>query len=201
MPVLTFDEASHSYHVDGVYVPSVTTILKPLSQYGQVNPAVLAKAAELGTMVHAATELYDLGTLDEDDLDPVLRPYLDAWIRFRKEVDFQPVTVEKRLYHATFGYCGTSDRTGIVRGKMAVVDIKKMLTLGPTIGPQLAAYQEAHNREGAGITRRYALGLRRDGTYRLQEYTDPSDLPCFMSLLTIYKAEQTVANWRKKHGL
>jgi len=115
-------------------------------------------------------------------------------------VEFVPDTIEQRLYHPEFGYCGTSDRTGSVRGFKSVLDIKKMMTLGPVIGVQTAAYMEAHNRHGADITKRYALGLRPDGTYRLQEFVDPSDLPCFMSLLTMHRAQTTIENWRLKHG-
>jgi hypothetical protein len=189
---LVFDEARHEYRYDGVLVPSVTGILKPLVDYSAINPEVLARASALGTLVHQTTELYDLGTLDEDDLDPILVPYLNGWKRFREEVGFVPATIEKRMYHP-LGFCGTSDRTGAIRGVKAVVDIKKMMTLGPVIGPQLAAYKEMHNLEDAGIEKRFALGLRPDGTYRLQEYKDASDLPCFMSLLTIQK-------WRLKHG-
>lgn len=198
--MLTFDEARHEYHYDGVLVPSVTGILKPLVDYSGINPDVLARASALGTMVHQTTELHDLGVLDEDDLDPILRPYLDGWKLFRHEVGFVPDTIEKRMYHPLHRYCGTSDRTGAIRGVKAVVDIKKMMTLGPVIGPQLAAYKEMHNLEGAGIEKRFALGLRPDGTYRLQEFTDPSDLPCFMSLLTVMRAQETIQKWRAKHG-
>lgn len=198
--MLVFNEELHEYRFNGEIIPSVTGILKPLIDYSMIHPATLQAASELGTMVHQTTELFDLGMLDEEDLDPILQPYLDAWKQFRNEVEFVPDTVECRLYHPTFRYCGTSDRTGSIRGRKAVVDIKKMMTLGPVIGPQLAAYKEMHNLDGSGIEKRYALGLRPDGTYRLQEYTDPSDLACFMSLLTIHKAQATIDNWRKKHG-
>lgn len=192
--MLTFDEPSHTYRVNGKVIPSVTQILAPLVDYSMINPATMAAAQELGTLVHLTTEMHDLGTLDESDLDPILQPYLDAWKAFRHECDFVPSTVEERMYHPKFHYCGTSDRTGMVRGKKAVLDIKKMMTLGPVIGIQLAAYLQMHNLSGAELTHRYALGLRPDGTYRLQEYADPSDLAAFMSLLTI-------KNWKEKHGI
>lgn len=198
--MLQFDEGRHEYRFNGEVIPSVTAILKPLVDYSAIHPDVLKRASELGTLVHKTTELFDEGVLDEDDLDPILKPYLDGWKLFRHEVGFVPDTIEKRMYHPAFRYCGTSDRTGAIRGVKAVVDIKKMMTLGPVIGPQLAAYKEMHNLEGAGIEKRYALGLRPDGTYRLQEFSDPSDLPCFMSLLTMLRAQETITNWRTKHG-
>lgn len=196
MTVLTFHEERHEYRAHGRIVPSVTQVLEPLVDYDKVPRAVLERARLLGTAVHKATELYDSDDLDMDSLSAELVPYLDAWQRFRAECDFHPITIEERVYHPAFGYAGTLDRTGMVRGELAVLDIKKMMTLGPVIGLQLAAYKEARNCGCVAeqrITRRYALGLRADGTYRLQPYDDPNDFAVFASLLTI-------RNWRMKHG-
>lgn len=191
--MLTFDEAGHEYRWNGIVVPSVTQILEPLIDYSMVSKEVLERGQLLGTAVHRMTELHDLDDLDEEALDAEMVPYLDAWKKFRTDTGFVPMTVEKKLYHPALGYSGTSDRTGIVKGHCAVIDIKKMLTMGPVIGLQLAGYQALHNLDGANITARYALGLRADGTYRLQAYSDSTDFAVFLSLLTL-------RNWRKKHG-
>ena len=47
-PELTFDERSHIYRLDGLVVPSVTTIMQPLSRahYGGIDQDVLERAAE-----------------------------------------------------------------------------------------------------------------------------------------------------------
>lgn len=192
--MLTFDETKHEYRWNGSVVPSVTQILSPMVDYSMINPAVLIRAQMLGTYVHRTTELYDQDDLDMDTLPEEIAPYLNAWIKFKKECEFEPATIEQKLYHKVLGYSGTSDRTGMVRGRLAVVDIKKMAQLGPVIGMQLAAYQELHKQDGAKVLDRYALGLRPDGTYRMVPYNDPSDLPAFLSLLTL-------RNWRMKHGL
>lgn len=191
--MLTFDEPSHTYAWDGKLVPSVTTILAPLIDYSMVNQAVLERGRQLGSAVHRMTELHDQDDLDEGSLDVVMLRYLDGWKRFRRDTGFIPATIEQRMYHPTYAYCGTSDRTGVINGRKAVVDIKKMMTLGAVIGIQLAAYQAMHNLNDEGITERYALGLRPDGTYRLQPFTDSKDFAVFVSLLTIN-------NWRMKHG-
>lgn len=199
--MLQFDSDLHEYRFGGINVPGVTSVLAPLVDYSMVNQELLERARVLGQAVHLATELYDQGTLDTDSLDPVLVPYLDAWIRFRKEVDFQPIGIEQRVYHPIYRYAGTLDRTGLVRGNMAVLDIKKMLVLGPVIGVQLAAYQNALNVVRPSvetpypvrIADRYALGLQADGTYRLQQYQDPADWSTFLSLLNI-------KNWKAKHN-
>lgn len=193
--MLVFDEAKHAYQYAGRAVPGVTSILKPVMDLSMIKPDVLERARLLGQAVHLTTELYDRDDLDESTLSPELRPYLDAWIKFREDCDFQPIGIEGRVFHPTYRYAGTYDRTGYVRGHLAVLDIKKMMVLGPAIGLQLAAYREAYNATHSAqpIHARYALGLRPDGTYRLEPYIDPADWPTFLSLLTIH-------NWKAKHG-
>ena len=192
--MLTFDPDKHEYRWNNVIVPSVTQILSPMLDFSMVNPEVLKRAQELGTAVHRATELYDKDDLDIDSLSDELKPYLSGWIRFKNECSFEPATIESRLFHPLHGYSGTSDRTGLVRGRMAVLDIKKMATPGPVIGMQLSAYQALHSLDGPKILDRYALGLRPDGTYRMVPYKDPLDFPAFLSLLTL-------RNWRLKNGI
>lgn len=200
--MLQFDTDLHEYRFGGINVPGVTSVLAPLIDYSKVDPVLLERARLLGQAVHKTTELYDQDELDVDSLDPQLVPYLDAWIRFRKEVDFQPLGIEQRVYHPTYRYAGTLDRTGLVRGNMAVLDIKKMLVLGPVIGVQLAAYQNALNVVRPSvevpypvrIADRYALGLQADGAYRLQQYKDPADWSTFLSLLNL-------KNWKAKNGI
>ncbi|WP_431068232.1 hypothetical protein [Ralstonia holmesii] len=194
MTELRFDEAKHEYFVRGVRYPSVTQILAPLVDYSQVPRAVLERARKLGQAVHRMTELYDLDDLDMDDLADELRPYLTAWIKFRAETGFVPESIEKRLYHPALRFAGTPDRSGLINRRRAVIDIKKMLYLGPVIGLQLAAYKELFEKNGTHVEDRYALGLRADGTYRLQEFKDKTDWPTFLSLLT-------TRNWREKHGI
>lgn len=193
MAELLFDPVEHVYRVGGHRVPSVTQTLAPLVDYSMVPKETLERARLLGQAVHLTTQLYDEDDLDMDALDDELKPYLTAWIRFRADTRFVPETIEKRLYHPTLRYAGTPDRSGIISGRRAVIDIKKMLVLGPVIGIQLAAYQELFRTCGTDVLDRYALGLRADGTYRLVPYTDKGDWPAFLSLLTI-------RNWREKNG-
>ena len=192
--MLTFDPIAHVYTANGRKVPGVTSTLAPLLDFSMVPPAVLARAQQLGTAVHRMTELHDQDDLDTETLSPELLPYLTAWMKFRAETGFVPETIEQRHHHPVFNYAGTWDRTGIIRGRRAVIDIKKMLTLGPVIGVQLSAYEKLCLHMGIQIQDRYGLGLRKDGTYRLVPFTDKGDWPTFLSLLTL-------RNFKDKHGI
>ena len=196
-PAIDFDEANHLYFVNGKQTPSVSSILSPLVDFSYVPRETLEYASQRGTAVHRATELYDLGTLDDESVDEAVRPYLDAWKLFRDETGFVPRLIERRVHHADYGYCGTIDREGcmteLAGSPQAIIDIKTPVHLGPVVGLQLAAYQEALRSEGFQVDLRFAVQLRSDGNYRLQSYIEKSDFGVFVALLTLKR-------WREKHG-
>jgi hypothetical protein len=194
MADLIFDPTEHTYTVGTQHVPGVTATLAPLVDFSMVPKAVLQRAQQLGTAVHRMTELYDQDDLDESDLSDELLPFLTAWRKFRAETGFVPELIEQRYHHPALRFAGTLDRTGIIGRNRAVIDIKKMLTLGPVVGVQLAAYAELCRVNGHPVVDRYGLGLRKDGTYRLVPFTDKGDWPTFLSLLTL-------RNYKDKHGL
>ena len=182
--MLTFDPVKHQYQYAGVTVPGVTQVLAPLANFAMVHPDVLAAAQQFGTAAHLACELDDIGKLDERSLDPSLAPYLAAWRKF--SADYQAVWqgIELRVFNRQFGYAGTLDRVGTVKGQQAIVDIKSGTSLLPTVGPQLAAYAHAFDPVLARSVLRYAVRLHPDG-YEVKQYTDPTDWPVFASLLTL----------------
>ncbi|MCA3187664.1 MULTISPECIES: PD-(D/E)XK nuclease family protein [unclassified Cupriavidus] len=187
MSALLFDEASHTYRFDGAIIPSVTQILSPLNDLSMIPVATLEYKRQLGTAVHKATELYDLGELDEDSVAPVVRPYLDAWIRLRAELPFEILGMEERVYHPVHRYAGTYDRLVILDGKRSVFDLKTG-AMYPSYGPQTAAYKNAVEKAtGKRIEGRYAIELRDDATYRLHEMTDPEDWQVFLGCLALHR--------------
>jgi hypothetical protein len=186
--VLTFDEPTHVYRLDGVAVPSVTTIIEAaglVDLHGNAEQLDYARA--LGSASHLATELDDLGTLDESSVAEPVRPRLEAWRRFRRETGFEPEHIELRLAHPLLRYAGTIDRIGRMRKHRGLLDIKNFAKRRAT-GVQLAAYAElAH---AAGLVRRdikrYACHLYDDGRYELVPYTDTRDLIAFMACLQLF---------------
>ena len=72
-----FEPEAHRYTVAGVRWPSVTEVLDPLNELDGIPHAVLKAAAQFGTHVHMATDLFDKGVLDEPALDPHLSSHLE----------------------------------------------------------------------------------------------------------------------------
>lgn len=64
---VVFNKTTHSYTVNGIYVPSVTHLIKTFGPkiYENVPTSVLKKAATLGTNMHETIENYEVFGLDD----------------------------------------------------------------------------------------------------------------------------------------
>lgn len=198
MPDLLFHEPTHTYMLDGMKLPSVTQVLRPMYDFRMIPQEVLEAKAELGTNVHRACELLDNDDLDEDSEDgrSALEPiagYLEGYKHFKSDKKPAVIANEQRLYHPGHRYAGTIDRRYAMGGDIWDVDLKSTVAMSPLVGVQTAAYAEmfkAHNGTPKQPTRRGALQLFPDGKYKLWEFNDPSDFAVFLSLLTIHRFKE-----------
>ena len=195
--MIHFDEATHTYSLDGKKLPSVTEICGLLNNWGDINPAILMQAARRGTVVHEYCELADYG-VDEDgiEVEPYLGGYVIAYMRFLR--DYRPLweMVEQKVYSEQFGFAGTLDRFGTIDGKPVLLDIKTSSSVNKLQkiiwACQLSAYQLLLAKEGEDI-RRWNLVLKRDGKYQIIDASESekryafSGFTLFNTLLLIYK--------------
>lgn len=204
-PVLTLDEATHTYRLGDRVLPSVTQVGDWMDAYAGVPADVLALAADRGRAVHLACELDDADELGS--VPDVIAPYVEAWRALKRETGAVIHAVEERIVDPVYGYAGTLDRVMAFPllkrwrpADLAIVEIKATAALPPSAGPQTAAYLAAWNVHaypdlpGLGkCNRRFVAHLRGDGTYRLHECTDATDRAVFLAGLTLY-------HWRARHA-
>jgi len=200
MDRLTFDEATHTYRLDNIMVPSVTQILKPLTseELAGVDPEILAKAGRLGTAVHQMTALHDQGDLDVEELHEALVPYLSAWISFKKQAGFKSECIEQMCWSDKYRYAGTVDRVGFIGNDCVLLDIKTGTKVPDSIGVQLAAYAMAWNESMIPkIKKRLSVQLKGDGKYRMDWWTQKDDWNVFLALLQIknWKISRRTKYW------
>lgn len=209
-PGLTFDEDQHRYYCEGRWIRSVTQVLNLITGpiYARIPDHVLDYAKTRGSNVHGWTELLDLG--EAETFGPTIRAldgtilqpdhaewqYVLAWLRFRDETGFIPEVIEQRFYHPRHRYSGTVDRIGLLNDRRATLEIKTVAQLAPWVGLQTAGYHEAfnHERPRADQAReRFAVQLRRDGSYRLEHYQDAGDFSAFLAMKQVW-------DWSDAHG-
>lgn len=195
--MLEFDAATHTYRWKGAKVPHVTGVLAPFTDYSHIPADTLKKAQDEGIAIHRMVELDCQDELDVDGLPEWLRGYHKAWKLFVEETGFSIESSEERVYHPTLGYAGTLDLCGMLTHtgpEIAIIDVKRSFYAGAAIGLQTWAYLEARNtdKERLPASKRFALQLRPNGTYRLQEFKDRADKSVWLAALTIYR-------WRERN--
>ena len=187
---LAFDERAHRYTLDGVQLPSVTTVLQHagLVDYGFLNAEDRARCLERGRAVHVATEQDDAGELAEASVPPEIRGYLEAWRAFRWDYEFLPRLIEHRVCHRQYRYAGTLDRVGRVRdGTEVILDIKTGAA-PDCVRLQLAAYNACLPHPRTRLRR--CVELHPEGIYRVigfetSDYT--RDLNEFLRALKTFR--------------
>lgn len=166
LPELTFDDEPHIYRLNGLAIPSVTTIMSPLSSanYKGISERTLAQAANKGTSVHNSIENWIKFSME--DIPDEHRGYFDA---FRKWWDLRkPVVVgaEVRIYHRLMQYAGTGDLLCYIDDTLNLVDYKSTYVISDmTCGVQLEGYSQAFASHGVKIQKKRILHLKKDGNF------------------------------------
>lgn len=195
--MLTFNDETHTYTIDGKGVPGVTEIVNRISPGFNVSDAVVSQAARRGTAVHEYCELADYGALEPEQVEPALTGYVNAYLSFLRDWRPQWAFVEKPLGSETFGFAGTPDRLGFISGRPALVDVKT--TSNPDrkakikLACQLAGYELLCMDNCPELSDIDCLGLflKPDGRYsvidrkKLERRYKFSSVPMFIMLLEI----------------
>ena len=185
MAQLLFYDEGHRYELGGIALPSVSEIIRFMSRevYGNIEQWTLDNAASRGTRVHRATQALDV--YGQVECDEEIAPYVQAYLKFRKEHKPQWDIIEKPMHHESLHYAGTIDRAGTLAGQYTLVDIKAQEAVKrPLVGAQLNGYALMLPSTVALA----CLQLRKNGTYKL--HSIPMDATTFMACHTLHTAMQ-----------
>lgn len=185
MTRIDFNESRHEYRADGVIVPSVSRILEPLNGLSGIPEGILQAASLRGTDVHTACDFFDDGTLDMETVDHTVRPYLDAWIAFRKECGSRVIASEQVVFHSKLRYAGRLDRIVEIDGKKIILDIKTTSAMKPAHGCQVYAYRAALSDMGVKTDGAACVYLHFDGTWTFKEYNEAIYKQGFLACLSL----------------
>lgn len=214
---LVFRESDHTYWYGepdvGVLLCSATQFLK---EGGLIDTTYYtAGSAEKGTFIHKATELHDRPDMElvEDDLDPVIVPFLNAYKKFTYQCKPKWRGIEMQLADPQLGIAGTVDRVGTMTPPGGIYSKPERVVLDIKSGSpqdwhalQLACYQHLVTKDlllsGAAspinsskpLVERYVLYLRKSGNYKVQKFSNLNDISVCMAALKI-------AQWRRAKAL
>jgi len=195
---LQFEERAHAYLLNGVAVPSVTTVMKPLSEswYGGlgVDAGTLDRAARRGTAVHNAIE--NRLAFGIDDIPPEYAGYYSAYKSWESEARPEVYGSESRVYHRALRYAGTVDMACAIGGVAYCVDFKTSSQLIEMLcRVQTEAYCRALASHGFECGRKAIVHLKKDGRWAMEEYAAPDTeaFGVFCGLLSVH-------NYKSKYG-
>lgn len=184
---IEFLEEKHYYRVRGTFIPSVSSIIRPISSqiYGDIDEAILDKAKARGTEVHLAVEIYD--DTGADVISEEYKGYLDAYKSFRKDnPNLEVVATEYRVYDPVLWYAGTVDKVyfNTMTQELILVDFKSSYGIEcATLIPQLTGYEKALKAHGINVKEIYVLHVKSDGTYKYEPIK--MDLNVFVACMTL----------------
>lgn len=194
--VLDTPDGGHRYEVGGEIVPGVSEIL-------EANDVLLKNAffeeraeyaAIRGRDVHLACADLDHGFPNWWEGEEI-EPYVNAYIQFKKDFEFEPTIIEAPCYHPEYRYAGTPDRFGSLRLTKeridVTLDLKATVKVGPHVALQTAAYNQfAPDPEHRSLC---ALQLKPTGRYQVHWWDDRDhQTAVFFAMLTVYF-------WKQRH--
>ena len=145
MGKLEFDEGSHTYWLDGVVLPSVSSIVGKLLKgdpYADVPTFVLERAAKFGTEVHEMIENYNNRGYIEECHDEKKLHCVRQWVRMSKGVEI--LSSEVRVHYKDI-FAGTVDCLARMDGKLVLIDYKTTSKIyGDRLTLQLNLYKIAY---------------------------------------------------------
>lgn len=193
-PTCEFDPATHTYHINGRRVPSVTQVL---SAAGMTNGAYWTpEARDRGTYVARATEILDRDPddFDWDAVDEDKVGYVRAWERFKYESGCEIVASEQQVYSEAWQFAGTLDRIARLISMYEPSKLRVLIDIKTGSGAEWHRFQTAGYRLGRDERPlgRAAVYLSPNGSYRYVEHRERRDED-------VFKAALTVAKWRVEH--
>lgn len=131
---------------------SITTILgntvaKPkLNSWYKKNTAkkieeVMTTTADIGTRAHAAFEAILKNEVPEVASD--IQPLVTSFRKWKDDNNVKALHLEKTVFSKKYGYAGTLDFLGYVRGELTIIDWKTSTSYSVTNGWQMGAQRLA----------------------------------------------------------
>lgn len=191
MDTVEYNDTSHTYTINGVQFPSVSTVLGMFCDFSRVPKDVLEYKRKIGRATHKTIELYEADTLDVDTVDDSVMPYFESYIKFKAAKPFRVVAAEQIVYSKKHRIAGRLDFNVVFDGNQDIwqIDAKCVAQMSPETALQTSAYVACWNEMGnAKIKRRGGLQLQPTGAIaRLFPYTDKNDFLVFLNALNLYR--------------
>lgn len=197
-PELSFCEENHTYRLNGILIPGVSELMRPLSDsfYKWIDQTILDAAAKRGSEVHEAIENYILYGIE--DCEPEHRPYFDAFLEWLRRYDVHVIAVEIPLYNRVYRYAGTADILCMIDGELVLVDVKTTAQVNHLLTDvQLVAYNAALASHGVRTAYKAVLHLKKNGKYSFQPMDKATDSKAWTTFGALMEVNSHIQRYKK----
>lgn len=205
--MLEFIEEGHKYLLDGVEIPSVTQICKPMTVdvVENAKPWLRDAAARRGSDIHEICAEIDIG--EEPNIPYQYASYVKAYLDFKRDYGLSTTwnAIELPIASANLGVAGTIDRLVVIDGKVTLIDIKTGSTIDRALlTAQLCGYldillePDCTYKYAPSVSKNkyqlWGLQLKKDGNYRIIK----CDYSNIFELLLVLHARKERINAKRK---
>ena len=196
--IFRLDRVEHRYWLDEEEMPSLTRIIAPLNDFGNVSPVVLSMRAQEGTDIHETIRLWLDGTLDESSLGEGNRIALDLFIEWYESFcSGKLLEYETPTYHRQLKYGTTPDLVF----ETAIVEIKTRKPILYRDSVQLTAQAKCFPEFPPKELGVLSIDIEgRKSTFQRAEHRQAWGV--FRKLLDKYRSDQKIAslveNWKRQ---
>ena len=197
MRKFTFDNDTHTYYLGEKKLLSSTEILKVCDVVDDRFYNEEARAR--GTAVHACCHYLAEKELDWNSIEkvnhsfelkygknPHIEEYVKAYEKFLNESGYlsRKLICEKPIYHATLEYGTIPDQVDQDDPEKLIIELKSG-SMQDWTRYQTALQAMALSPDDYYSYRRIGVELRKNGTYRTEEFDDPDDFDLALSFYNV----------------
>lgn len=177
---IEFIPETHQYLIDGVLVPSVTTIIKLIfpDKYKGISTSILQKKAQYGTKGHEVIENIGMNLMNDyealeyindlykdKEINQAMQISLREYVRLCRKHNIEIIANEEIVNYG-YEFVGTLDMIAWVNDKRSLIDIKFTAELDKEyLSWQLGMYEMAYGEE---FDEHYCLWLPKGKVGKLE---------------------------------
>jgi len=202
-PALLFWHVKQTVAYIGQHLPELRAedltkekALEILGKAKEYAKELAQEQADIGKKIHDLIHLHLLGEkIDLSVEDEKVQAGFLAFLSWLNEHEFEPLAMEKIIYHPEYMYAGKLDVAGILDGELAIMDWKSSNGIYLEHYLQLSAYVKAYQAmENKPVKKAFIIHLgKEDGSFMAYEMKDiETPFSLFLSCLNIYNGKKQI---------
>jgi len=157
------------------------------------------EAADIGTLVHEATDIYKKTRKIKKLVNPKAKACFNLFLKWVKKNKVRFIESERKVYSRKLDYAGTMDSYLEMNGKFFVEDEKTSSGIYDEFWYQTSGYQQAYQEEtGAKVDGQLVVRVSKEGVLEVKEnYDYKKNVIAFNGALMVCRRKRELKDEKK----